>query len=188
VNYVYDIPGVAKHFRGAHWLGYLTDNYQVSGVSNFMTGTPNWVPFFVPANQLDGGRQYSKLPPAFLGLDQAGKPVVPAIGRPFKGTPDRIRAGGLQTWDVSLFKNVPLPGKSERSIQLRCETYNLFNHANFASKDFGGTFNLPAYNGNGTYTPESISLDSGFGQPTSVYSQLGPGGPRVIQLGTRISF
>jgi hypothetical protein len=188
VNYVYDIPGVAKHFGGAHWLGYLTDNYQISGVSNFMTGTPNWIPFFVSANQLDGGRQFSKLPPAFLGLDQAGKPVVPAIGRPFKGTPDRIRAGGLQTWDVSLFKNVPLPGKSERSIQLRCETYNLFNHANFASKDFGGTFNLPAYNGNGTYTPESISLDSGFGQPTSVYSQLGPGGPRVIQLGTRISF
>jgi hypothetical protein len=51
--------------------------------------------------------------------------------------------------------------------------------------------NLPEYsvvNGTGTYTPESVVLDSGFGRPTSVYSQLGGGGPRVIQLGTRISF
>jgi hypothetical protein len=94
----------------------------------------------------------------------------------------------MQTWDVSLFKNIPLPGKQERSIQLRCETYNIFNHSNFASKDFGANLTLPSYNGDGTYTPESISLDTGFGQPTSVYSQLGPGGPRVIQLGARISF
>ncbi len=189
VNYVYDLPSVAKHLGNSHWLAYLTDNYQISGVSNFMTGTPNWTAFWVPANQLDGGRQWSKVPPAYLGFDQGGKPVIPAIGHPYAGTPDSIRSGGMQTWDVSLFKNVPLPGKHERSIQLRCETYNLFNHSNFASKDFGATLNLPAYNSDsGTYTPESVVTDSGYGQPTSVYSQLGPGGPRVIQLGTRLSF
>jgi hypothetical protein len=98
----------------------------------------------------------------------------------------------MQAWDVSLFKNVPLPGEQhKRTIQLRCETYNLFNHSSFGSKDFGATLNLPEYsvvNGVAAYTPESVLLDSGFGQPTSVYSQLGVGGPRVIQLGTRISF
>ena len=190
VNYVYDIPGIARHFGGSRWLAYLTDNYQLSGISNFMTGTPNWTAFFVPANQFDGGRQYSKVAPAYLGISH-GKPVIPAIGRPYPGTPDAIRSGGLQTWDISLFKNVPIPGKHERSVQLRLETYNLFNHSNFASKDFGATLNLPQFstvNGVGTYIPESVSLDSGYGQPTSVYSQLGPGGPRVLQLGTRISF
>jgi hypothetical protein len=190
VNYVYDIPGVAKHFGGAHWLGYLTDNYQLSGVTNFMTGTPNWTQFWVPANQFDGGRQYSKLPPANLGIVH-GQPVVPPIGQPYTGTPDAIRAGGMQTWDMSLFKNIPLPWGAERSIQLRCETYNIFNHPNFATKDFGGTLTLPSFsvvNGVGTYTPLSVSLDSGYGQPTSVYSQLGAGGPRVIQLGARVSF
>jgi hypothetical protein len=188
VNYVYDLPGLAKHFGGSRWLPYLTDNYQISGVSNFMTGTPNWTPFFVPANQLTGGRQYSKLAPAYLGFNSMHQPVIPAIGRPFYGTPDSIRSGGMQTWDISLFKNVPLPGKHERSVQLRCETYNLFNHSNFATRDFGANLTLPSYNGGGSYTPESIQLDSGFKQATSVYSQLGPGGPRVIQLGTRISF
>jgi hypothetical protein len=188
VNYVYDIPAPSRHFGGSRWLAYLTDNYQISGVSNFMTGTPNWIAFWVPANQLDGGRQWSKLPPAYLGLDKQGKPVIPQIGRPYAGTPDKIRSGGMQTWDVSLFKNIPIVGEKNRSVQLRCETYNLFNHSNFASKDFGGNLNLPAYKGGGNYTPESISLDSGYGQPTSVYSQLGSGGPRVIQLGTRLSF
>jgi hypothetical protein len=89
---------------------------------------------------------------------------------------------------VSLFKNLPLPGKAERSIQLRCETYNIFNHPNFSSNNFGANFTLPGYNGDGTYTPESISLANGYGQPTSVYLPSGPGGPRVIQLGARISF
>ena len=191
VNYVYDIPSVSKHFGGSRWLAYLTDNYQISGVSNFMTGTPNWVAFWVPANQFDGGRQWSKMPPAYLGLDKHGKPIIPSIGHPYAGTPDKIRSGGMQTWDVSLFKNIPFSKEQNRTIQLRCETYNLFNHSNFGSKDFGGTLNLPGYsvvNGVGKYTPESISLDSGYGQPTSVYSQLGSGGPRVIQLGTRVSF
>jgi len=187
VNYVYDIPNVARHFGKEHWLAYLTDNYQLSGVSNFMTGTPNWTPFWVPANQLDGGRQYSEVAPAYLGIDSQGKPVVPEIGHPYAGTPDKLRSGGMQTWDVSLFKNVPLPGKSERSVQLRCETYNLFNHSNFGSLNYGATLNLPQYT-NGTYTPESVDLVNGYGTPTSTYSQLGPGGPRVIQLGTRISF
>jgi hypothetical protein len=192
VHYVYDLPGVAKHLGNSHWLAYLTDNYQISGVSNCMTGTPNWTPFWVPANQFDCGRQYSEVAPAYLGLDSSGKPVVPAIGQPYPGTPGKIRSSGMQTWDVSLFKNVPLPGdQHKRTIQLRCETYNLFDHRNFGSKDFGATLNLPEYsvvNGAGTYTPESVALDFGFGQRTSVYSQLGAGGPRVIQLGTRVSF
>jgi len=188
VNYVWDIPGVVKHFGGPHWLGLVTDNYELSGVSNFMTGTPNWSAIWVPANQFDGGRQWSKAAPVNLSVDQSGKPILPALGHPDPGTPDRLRAGGMQTWDMSLFKNIPLPGKHERSIQLRCETYNIFNHSNFASKDFGANLTLPSYNGNGAYTPESISLDTGFGKPTSVYSQLGPGGPRVIQLGARLSF
>ena len=183
---------MAKHLGNSHWLAYLTDNYQISGVSNCMTGTPNWTPFWVPANQFDCGRQYSEVAPAYLGLDSSGKPVVPAIGQPYPGTPGKIRSSGMQTWDVSLFKNVPLPGdQHKRTIQLRCETYNLFDHRNFGSKDFGATLNLPEYsvvNGAGTYTPESVALDFGFGQRTSVYSQLGAGGPRVIQLGTRVSF
>jgi len=39
-NYVYDLPGVTKHFGGPKWLSYVTDNYQLSGITQLMTGTP----------------------------------------------------------------------------------------------------------------------------------------------------
>jgi Carboxypeptidase regulatory-like domain/TonB-dependent Receptor Plug Domain len=188
VNYVWDVPGLVKHGHGPQWLAYFTDNYQISGLSNFMTGFPNWTQIYVPANNFDGGRQYSKLPPITLGLDQFHRPVLPPLGQPYYGTPDRLRSGGMNTWDLSIFKNIPLPGKAERSIQLRGESYNLFNHPNFQSLNYGANVNLPAYNGDGTYTPYSVSLVNGFGQPTAVYLPTGPGGPRVLQLGARISF
>ncbi|MFP5276902.1 MAG: carboxypeptidase regulatory-like domain-containing protein [Acidobacteriota bacterium] len=187
INYVYDLPAVARFLGGSRVLGMITDGYQLSGVSNFMTGTPTWTPFWVQGSQLTGGRQWSKIPPAYLGIDSTGKPILPKIGQPYKGTPEKLRDGGMQTWDMSLFKNFPL-GQAERAVlQIRCETYNVFNHPNFASHDLGANLTLPSYSG-GTYTPESVSLDSSWNQPTSMWSQAGPGGPRVIQLGARIDF
>jgi hypothetical protein len=85
LNYVYDLPSLTRRFGGPHWLSYVTDDFQLSGFSNFMTGTPTRTSFFVPANQLTGGSQYSKVPPAYLGVDASGKPVIPAIGVPYKG-------------------------------------------------------------------------------------------------------
>lgn len=186
INYVYQLPAVARYIGGSRVIGLLTDGYQISGVSNFMTGTPTWTPFWVAGSQLSGGRQWSKIPPAYLGIDSSGKPILPAIGQPYKGTPERLRDGGMQTWDMSLFKNFPL-GENRGTFQIRCETYNVFNHPNFASHDLGASLNLPSYS-NGVYTPESVSLDSGWKQPTSMWSQAGPGGPRVIQLGARFDF
>ena len=188
INYVWDVPGLVHHGHGPHWLGYLTDNYQISGLTNLMTGFPNWTQIYIPGNVFDGGRQYSKLPPITLGVDPYGRPIAPPIGQPYYGTPDRLRSGGMIATDVSIFKNFPLPGKGERSIQLRGESYNIINHPNIQSNNFGGNVTLPSYNGDGTFTPYSVSLASGFRQPTSAYLATGPGGPRVLQLGARISF
>jgi hypothetical protein len=188
LNYVYDLPSVTRRFGGPHWLSYVTDDFQLSGFSNFMTGTPTRVPFWVPANQLTGGSQWSKVPPAYLGLDAGGRPVLPTIGVPYKGTPEKLREGGMQTWDMSLFKNFPLGEHKERYIQLRGEFFNVFNHPNIQARDYGASLTLPSYNGDGTYTPESIQKSSTFGQPTSAYSPTGPGGPRVIQLGAKVYF
>lgn len=38
INYVYDVPNLAKYFNGPKWLSYVTDNFQLSGVAQFMTG------------------------------------------------------------------------------------------------------------------------------------------------------
>jgi len=187
INYVYSIPGLVKHFGGPVWAGYLTDGYQISGVSNFMSGAPVWTGLWQDGTLLTGGRAWSKVPPAYLAVDSKNNPILPAIGHPSKGTPDRLRQGGMQTWDVSLFKNFQLGKNEQRSIQIRCETYNLFNHPNFGTRNLNGSLTLPSYSG-GAYTAESVSLDTSFKQPTSDYSPLGPGGARVIQLGAKLYF
>ena len=63
-NYVYDLPSVTKHFGGPKWLSYITDNYQLSGVTQFMTGTPIDLnsSFSFPPGSVTGSNQYGALP------------------------------------------------------------------------------------------------------------------------------
>ena len=189
INYVYDLPSLTKRFGGPHWLGYVTDNFQLSGLANIMSGTPVRNALYSPANQLTGGSQYSKTPPDYVGLDGHGQLILPTIGFPSQDSPGSIRDGGLVTWDSSIFKNFLFgnPDKG-RYIQLRGEFFNVLNHPNFSSHDYGANVTLPTYNGDGTYTPLSIAKDSNFGQPTSSYGATGPGGPRVVQLAAKVYF
>ncbi len=192
VNYVYDLPGVTKHLGGPRWLSYFTDNFQLSGVTQFMTGAPlqdypqnGSLAIWVPANQLTGSNQWGKLPPAWVGLDAGGNLRLPKIGVPFTGSRGSIRGGGMQNWDMSLFKNIPVGERC--SFQLRLEAFNIFNHPNFQDKAISANLTLPTYDaGSGTYTPMSISKNSGFGRYSSQYS--GVGGPRVVQLGAKFYF
>jgi hypothetical protein len=91
----------------------------------------------------------------------------------------------MQNWDMSLFKNIPVTERC--SFQLRLEAFNIFNHPNFQDKAISANLTLPSYDsGSGTYTPMSISKNSGFGQYSSQYSAVG--GPRVLQLGAKFYF
>ncbi len=107
-NYVYDLPSVTKHFGGPKWLSYVTDNYQLSGVTQFMTGTPIDLnsSFSFPPGSVTGSNQYGALP-FYYSLDASGNPMLPAIGAPNRGSRDTLRTGGMQNWDMSLFKNIP---------------------------------------------------------------------------------
>ena len=190
INYVYDVPGLSRLFHGPHWLGSVTDGFQLSGLANMQSGVPVRNSLYSPANQLTGGSQYSKTPPAYVGLDHTGNLILPTIGQPNLGAPGSIRQGGLVTWDSSIFKNFALGEINKgRYIQLRGEFFNVLNHPNFATRDFGANVTLPSYdNKNGTFTPLSIAKDSNFGQPTAAYGPTGPGGPRVIQLAAKVYF
>lgn len=189
INYVYDLPSPTRYLHGPRWLSYVTDNFQLSGLANMQSGVPVRNALYSPANQLTGGSQYSKTPPAYEGVDAQGNLLLPTIGRPFNGAPGSIRQGGVVTWDSSIFKNFPLGESSKgRSIQLRGEFFNILNHPNFATRDYGVNLTLPSYNGNGRYTPLSIAKGTNYGQPTSSYSAAGPGGPRVLQLAAKVYF
>ena len=192
INYVYDVPKITKHFGGPRWLSYITDNYQLSGITNFMTGAPlsdyptnGSMALWVPGNQLTGSNDWGKLPPAWIGLDKSGSLMLPTIGMPFTGSRASLRGGGMQTWDMSLFKNIPLGASEQRYLQLRLEAFNVFNHPNFEDKLVSANLTLPSCDASGC-TPMSISKGDKFGQYSSQYS--GVGGPRVLQLAIKLYF
>ena len=189
INYVYDLPNLTQRLHGPRWIGYLTDNYQLSGLANMQSGEPVRNSLYSPANQLTGGSQYSKTPPAYVGVDSRGNLLLPTLGQPTLGAPGSIRQGGLVTWDSSIFKNFPIGESSKgRSIQLRGEFFNILNHPNISARDYGANVTLPSYNGNGSFTPLSIAKDTNWGQPTAAFNPAGPGGPRVIQLAAKVYF
>lgn len=101
-----------------------------------------------------------------------------AFAQPADGTfgnlgRNAIYGPGFWNVDMSLSKNTKL---SERvNLQVRWEVFNVFNHPNFA---------LPnAVWGSDSFGQISQTPDVAQGNPG-----LGGGGPRVMQLGTRLSF
>ena len=126
----------------------------------------------------------SKFNPAAFQAPPVGIPPTPARSV--------LRGGGLQDWDMSLFKNFPLGNNEARFLQLRVEAFNVFNHPNFNGVNLNWTVNPPA----GT-SPTTLSINtrpagdpalygSYFGEYQNTYS--GTGGPRVIQLAAKLYF
>jgi hypothetical protein len=182
---VYDLPNFTKHFGGPKWLSYITDNYQLSGITQFQTGTPIDLSnnFSFPSGSLDGSNMWGKIP-FFFTLDANNEPLLPTVGLPVRGTRDRVRTGGMQNWDMSLFKNIPL-GSESRYLQLRLEAFNVFNHPNFNTKNYGIDVDGP-WQYRPADTPLVLTKAGNWGQFTDTYS--GVGGPRVIQLGAKFYF
>jgi len=185
-NYVYDLPGVTKHFGGPKWLSYLTDNYQLSGITQFETGAPVDLnnSFSFPSGSLDGSNMWGAIP-FYYSLDTAQNPLLPTVGFPLRGSRDTLRNGGLQNWDMSLFKNLPLGKNEARYIQLRLEAFNAFNHPNFDQKNYGVNVDGP-WQYRPVDTPLSIEKSPDWGKNATTYS--GAGGFRVIQLGAKVYF
>jgi hypothetical protein len=190
INYVYSLPSFSQAFHAPHWTSYVTDGFQLSALASIQSGAPVINALWYPANQLTGGSQWSKIAPAFVGVDSQGNLLKPTIGQPTLSGRGSLRQGGLVTWDQSLFKNFNIgPEGKGRYLQLRGEFFNILNHPNFATRDYGASLTLPSYNSStGAYTPLSVTKDSNWGQPTSSFNPAGPGGPRVIQLAAKLYF
>ncbi|MBZ5540018.1 MAG: carboxypeptidase regulatory-like domain-containing protein [Acidobacteriia bacterium] len=196
-NYVYDLPKLAKRFGGSKWLSYITDNYQLSGVTQFMSGTPidmtnhwGWESGAADGSNMWGAIQY------YYSLDSSGNPVLPAIGTVVRGTRDLLRTGGMQNWDLSLFKNIPLGSNERRYLQIRLEAFNAFNHPNFNNKSYNLNVDGPwqwaygsqAGSGPASWSPNSFSISKASNWGTNVDTYSGLGGPRVVQLGAKLYF
>jgi hypothetical protein len=177
-SYRYELP-FDQLFRARNRL---TEGWVLSGISRFSTGFPvtftNASDTSLLGTQPNGVNSYGADLPDMVGgpLNINHNPrnglayfntslfSLPALGTP--GTaPRRLFYGpGIENFDIALSKDIGL-GES-RSLQLRIETFNTFNHAQF--------FGPSSVNGEIT--------SSAFGQVVSADA------PRLVQLAAKIRF
>lgn len=162
-NYTYELP----FWRQARNLAQTAlGGWQVSGITAVQSGRP----FNIGLTGGDIG--LANRPDVVGGQSAEGPKTVArwfntaAFSKPrpgFYGNAGRnlVRGPGINKWDVSLFKNFNV--KEKVRFQVRWETFNVFNNANFdaVSAMFGA---------------------GDFGQVTSARD------PRTMQLGAKIDF
>jgi hypothetical protein len=145
INYVYNLPKASKLLGGSHLLSYITDNYQISGISLFITGAPMGIGsnFSWWGGQMVDG---SWTEPTADYLATGKNPVIsrhgryaaydptaftmPKIGTPSPWPQQYFRGGGTNNTDLALIKKIPV-GSEKRYLELHFEGFNAFNHPQF---------------------------------------------------------
>lgn len=187
VNYIWALPLFDKR---TDWIGKAFGGWELSGIGNFTSGRPATLSFSLSGDPTGAGK--SSIRPDFVapvkmlgdprtirtftvpnGRTMTGNfyfdPTVsfrlPATGSYGNSAPGVIRGPGMNNWDVSLFKNIPVTERVR--LQFRAEFFNFFNHVSFSSISTG----LPA-----------TATDTTFGQVGGVAPA------RITQLGLKLSF
>jgi hypothetical protein len=161
---VYELPfGRGKHFGGGinPWLDAAFGNWQVNGIYRWDTGLPlilylnggTSVPTF--GNQrpdlsapLERASNWSPSSGSMSYFScgecatEATKPAPYALGTAPRVLPN-IRAPGTNNLSASIFKEFPLTFREGARLQFRAESFNVFNHVQFAAPNTtvdGGAF------------------------------------------------
>ncbi|MEO6759463.1 MAG: TonB-dependent receptor, partial [Saprospiraceae bacterium] len=188
INFIYELP-FFKNSHGAKRA--VLGGWQVSGVTQFQTGTPGSVATsddFAGVGtgsgsqlwQLNGSLstrgQFTNpgegISTSYINVPRDANGKQTLYSQPAAGTfvKDRLRnimyGPGFQNWNLSAFKNFRI---GERvNVQFRADGYNFINHPNWGGATGGGLDRNP---NSGT-----------FGQVT------GKGGERNMQFGLRFGF
>jgi hypothetical protein len=182
VNYVYTLP---FYKYGHHWKQ-LTGDWNLSGIGTFQHGFPVGV-FQTAFDDLQGSpnQQFFSSPdfvnatgaPLNINHNPRNSPTqqwvnpaafaIPPLGT--EGTANRnpFYGPGLNFWDMALEKSIHFT--ESMYFQLRLETFNTFNHANFGA-------------------PVNNASSSAFGTINTVQQISTNGAGRVVQLGGKFYF
>jgi hypothetical protein len=181
LNYMYDLPklGARLGSRPASWI---LDNWQISGITSFISGSP-YTPGF---NTVDGADITGSSEGARITL--IGDPYLPKSERTFDRnfdttafvrTPQRefgnagigiLRGPGINNWDINITKRVPIFSES-RYVQFRTELFNAWNHTQFS-----GLYTTARFDQAGR------QVDQNFGAFSSART------PRTIQFSLKVVF
>jgi len=102
----------------------------------------------------------------------------------FESGENNIRTPGFQNWDLSIFKNIPLP-REGTYFELRLESFNTFNHPEFNAINSSVTFSSLAPNATITNLPTSLR---GGGGTYGFGSFSGTREPRIVQIAAKFYF
>jgi hypothetical protein len=180
-NYMYDLPkiGTKTGFGPARWV---LDNWQVSGITSFVSGAP-FTPGFSTTDGQDitGSTDGARI--TLIGnpnLDKGQRNFYQNFNTDaFARTPLRsfgnagvniLRGPGVNNWDLAVAKRFPL-WSEQRFIQFRTEFFNSWNHTQFSGLDTSARFDTTGKQVNPT-----------FGSFTAARA------PRIIQFSARIMF
>jgi len=186
INYSYDLPrpGKALNLRP---LGWITDNWTLSGITGFSSGSP-FTPGFTTTNGLDitgsgsegarinvVGNPLANVPQGTPGLPHGRiffNPAAfaePAIGTIGSAGVNIMYGPGYINWDMSLGRRVSI--KERANFQLKVEAFNVFNHVQFTGVNSTFIFNAAGQNTN-----------------ANIGALTGERGPRVVALEGRVQF
>ena len=149
---VYELPiGPQRRYLASHWLGHVVGGWTVGVLGTLQSGAPFTVTTQTnTTNAFSAGAQRADvvgdpaLPSSertltrWFDTDAFGQPASFTFGNSRRGI---LRGDGVVNFDVSLAKSVALGGA--RTLQLRVEAFNAFNHPNFGLP--GHTFGAPNF-------------------------------------------
>jgi hypothetical protein len=163
-------------------LRYALHDWQLSGITSFVSGAPLPVGF-TTTTPIDITGTASLSP----RIDVTANPVLPKSERTFsrnfrtdvfrlpaRGTIGTaattiIRGPGMNNWDIAVFKDFPV--RERMRFQYRWEVYNAFNHAQFTTLDTTARFD-----------PQGNQVNTRLGEFLSTRA------PRVMQMALRFYF
>jgi hypothetical protein len=190
-HYLYRLPN-ASHLWSNGFVRTALDDWELSGISEYVSGSPQSVSISAGTLNITGGGDGARilalgdplasnsrstwqyLNPSIFALPPVGvisSPSMPGITRRVT-----YRGPGTQNWDMRLAKTFNITERVH--IQIGGEAYNIFNHPNYTSVNNTAAFN----NQTGVLNQVSAPVAFGFGQFT------GERGARQLQLVGKIVF
>jgi len=179
INFTYQVPNASRLLHNAV-VHYVFDDWQVSGIGQFVSGTPAAVTLTTTdGTDLTGGGDGQRV--NVVGDANSVSPTFyqwfngAAFARPGRG--ERGNAGkydlrnpGVNNLDLALSKKFPLASE-KRYLQLRWEAYNALNHTQYATFDSTARFD-----------PTGLQVNARFGQVITTRT------PRIMQGSLRLVF
>ena len=191
VNWVYQLPKATQ----SKALGYIANDWQISGIYRYQTGAPYNIGFNIPGlsgygvtgtQQIEGGRIVIIGDP---GSGSSSDPyrqfnvaafTVPGLGsKGLESGRNFLYRSPINAWDLSLSKEIKITEQVKFKIQL--DSFNALNHTQFDG--YNTTLNVTSLT---NPTPTNLASETGnrtgFGAVTSVRP------PRNMQLSARFQF